>query len=97
MNVDGQNVRRLTLHPAEDAFPDWSPDGQSIVFVSKWEGNSDIYVINAAGENRRRLTKHPAADWSPAWMSSSFLSVSLTTETRTTLWSTLKQSARTVQ
>jgi Tol biopolymer transport system component len=41
-------------------YPDWSPDGELIVFTSEWseteEGN--LWVIPAAGGERVRLTEH---------------------------------------
>ena len=92
MNADGKNVRRLTHHPAEDLSPAWSPNDQLIVFYAKWEGNRDIYLVDAAGGNRRRLTDHPAEDRDPAWVPPTFsLSVSPSAETQTTLWGRLKK------
>ena len=92
MDADGGNVKRLTHHPAEDWFPDWSLNEESIVFDSESETDSDIYRINIDGSNRQRLTHHPAADWSPIWVPPTFsLPVSPTAETQTTLWGKLKK------
>ena len=38
-----------------------------IAFVSKRDGNFEIYVMNADGKNQRRLTNNRADDWSPSW------------------------------
>ncbi len=38
-----------------------------ITFVSKRDGNPEIYVMDADGGNQRRLTNHPDNDWSPSW------------------------------
>ena len=38
-----------------------------IAFVSKRDGNFEIYVINADGKNPRRLTNNPARDYAPSW------------------------------
>jgi len=38
-----------------------------IAFVSDRDGNSEIYVMDAAGQNQTRLTENKADDESPAW------------------------------
>ena len=38
-----------------------------IVFMSKRDGNPEIYAMNADGSNQINLTEHPAADYAPAW------------------------------
>ena len=38
-----------------------------IAFVSKRDGNSEIYVMDADGGNQRRLTNNPAKDNAPSW------------------------------
>ena len=68
MNPDGKRVRRLTRHPAYDAVPAWSPDGQKIAFVSFRDEPRDIYVMNPDGTNLINLTQSPE-DWEshPSW------------------------------
>ena len=67
INFDGSGQRNLTNHPASDSMPSWSPTGREIAFVSKRDGNSEIYVMDATGENPRRLTSDPATDFQPNW------------------------------
>ena len=38
-----------------------------IAFVSKRDGNFEIYVMDADGVNPRRLTNNPAKDYAPSW------------------------------
>ena len=38
-----------------------------IAFVSKRDGNWEIYVMNADGSDQRNLTSHPAFDSHPSW------------------------------
>lgn len=63
----GENVLRLTNHPAADSDPAVSPDGTRIAFVSNRDGNFELYVMNADGSNPVRLTDLPTHERGPAW------------------------------
>ena len=72
MDGDGKNQKRLTVNPARDESPAWSPDGKKIAFVSnRNNANKDhkqIWAINADGKNPIRLTdglNDVYPDWSP--------------------------------
>ncbi len=68
---DGTGAVNLTPgSDANDALPDFSPDGRRIVFRSRRGGNADIYLMNADGGDVRRLTHHEATDTMPAFSSS---------------------------
>jgi TolB protein len=47
--------------------PAWSPDGRKLAFVSRRDGNSEIYVMNADGSDQENLTRQQASDSHPSW------------------------------
>ena len=71
MDGDGRNQRRVTVDPAADFLPSWSPDGTKILYDAHLDpeehiGDDGITVMDAAGNNKRLLTEegaHPS--WSP--------------------------------
>lgn len=69
MDADGSNVRQLTgsIFNVSD-YPDWSHDGNSIVFSSAVNGNSDIFVMKANGTGEPlNLTNSDRQDFQPVW------------------------------
>jgi Tol biopolymer transport system component len=67
MNADGTEQTRLTVNPAEDVSPAWSPDGKRIAFASNRDGDWNIYTINRHGAALRRLTDASGFDGNPSW------------------------------
>ena len=63
----GGKASRLTIHEAYESQPQWSPDGNRILFTSERNGNGDIYTINADGSDLKRITHHSAGDGSGSW------------------------------
>src|SRR3712207_4456464 len=55
--------------PAGDYSPDWSPDGDALVFVSdRDDPEGDVYRMAADGTEVTRLTATPfVTDYSPSW------------------------------
>lgn len=67
MLTDGTDKRNLSNNSAEDIFPDGSPDGTKVTFVSARDGNREIYVMNTDGSNLSRLTNYSGDDDVPSW------------------------------
>jgi Tol biopolymer transport system component len=70
MRADGTKIQQLTPNSLEALEPDWSPDGNKIVF----ENNtcdvcpaSDILVMNANGKHVRQLTQSFGNNLHPRW------------------------------
>lgn len=73
MFPDGSNQHALTNSEGDNFNPQWSPDGQKIVFAStrdpinmdnRW---AEIYTMDVSGTRQTRLTENQADDESPAW------------------------------
>ncbi|HSP63673.1 MAG TPA: S41 family peptidase, partial [Pyrinomonadaceae bacterium] len=64
---NGQNVQRLTVNKARDAYPRFSPDGKWIAFSSDRNGNIDVFIIPSSGGTAKQLTFHSADDTVLGW------------------------------
>ena len=49
------------------ANPQWSPNGQTILFNSRREGSADLYLIRPDGSGLHRITDDPADEDEPRW------------------------------
>ena len=63
----GGDAVRLTTGPGIEDNPVFSPDGATIAFTGEYDGNVDVYVVNAGGGVPKRLTWHPDADMPVGW------------------------------
>jgi dipeptidyl aminopeptidase/acylaminoacyl peptidase len=57
--VDGSGLRRLTTHEASDTSAAWSPDGQSLYFLSTRSGASQVWRLSASGGEAEAVTNLP--------------------------------------
>lgn len=83
IGIDGAGRRQITRGSAHSGFPqelhpDWSPDGERIVFsstrccdtvtpTSATLGTYAIHVVDADGTNIRQYTNGKTFAWAPAW------------------------------
>ena len=58
VSVRGGQARRLTFHPATESQPRFSPDGQSIAFVSDRTGSRQVFIMGLDGAAPRQVTWH---------------------------------------
>jgi tricorn protease len=69
-STTGGKADRLTVNPAYEGRPYWSPDGRTIAFVTDRWGNDDICVIPSDGsEAPKRLTYYSSYDQLYGWTS----------------------------
>lgn len=67
MNVDGSNQIRLTNNQMNNVAPNWSADGQMIVFSAAVQISNEIFIMNPDGSNQTRLTNNQVDDVSASW------------------------------
>ncbi|MBA3873056.1 MAG: PD40 domain-containing protein [Anaerolineae bacterium] len=69
VNPDGTGLVNLTMNPAYDQMPSWSPDGTQIAFISSRNGGNQLYIMDVATRtiNWNTLGGNNKADpsWSP--------------------------------
>ena len=68
-STDGKAGRALTTHQASDSSPLYSPDGQSLAFISQREGDTapQLYLMPLGGGEPQRLTNVPTGVAQPMW------------------------------
>jgi TolB protein len=67
MHPGGSAITRLTMDPANEFHPEWSPDGSRIAFMRDPAGAGDIWVMNGDGTGQTQLTSIGGVDSAPAW------------------------------
>lgn len=65
-NADLTDIQPLSDHDTDTA-PAISPDAARIAFMSRRDGNWNIYVVNRDGSGLIQVTDDPAEDGLPAW------------------------------
>ncbi|MBN1155478.1 PD40 domain-containing protein [candidate division KSB1 bacterium] len=59
-SISGGLAVRLTAHPGQELFPNFSPDGKWIAFTGQYDGDEQVYIIPAEGGVPQKLTYYPA-------------------------------------
>jgi serine/threonine protein kinase len=73
VNVDGTGLKQITDIQQGACQPDWSPDGEQIVFISPCDEFKEIYdgaglfLINVDGTGLVPLPSAGSGDYDPAW------------------------------
>ncbi len=64
MDADGKNRVRLEDQAWQ---PSWSPDGQTIAFLSSRDGGNELYLVGAGGQGLKRVTHDLAPKGNPSF------------------------------
>lgn len=67
IDVNGENLKRITNNSFWDLYLAWSPDGSKIAFLSKREKDLDIYVMDTDGSNQHKLYDSRSHDADIDW------------------------------
>ncbi|MFN2197757.1 MAG: protein kinase domain-containing protein [Anaerolineales bacterium] len=73
INVDGVRYSQLTEMPGGACQPDWSPDGQRLIFISPCPDRRELYLgsqlwsIRADGTGLATMLGQAAGDYDPDW------------------------------
>ncbi len=75
--ISATNPSQITSILADDANPDWSPNGRSIAFESDRDGQKDLWIVDIAvtiaggyaGTNLRKVTTEQPPSYEPNWFS----------------------------
>jgi TolB protein len=66
-DADGENQQIIADSPEPLMSPAWSPDGQSLAYVSFESKNAAIYVQTLRNGERRRVSARAGINGAPAW------------------------------
>ena len=64
---EGGVAVQLTTDVGIENRPSFSPDGKLVAFTGQYDGNTDVFVVDATGGVPRRLTYHPQNDIAVGW------------------------------
>ncbi|HET6977956.1 MAG TPA: DUF5050 domain-containing protein [Pyrinomonadaceae bacterium] len=68
MNADGSNQVNISRHSSsQDTDPSFSPDGDTVVFISTRTGDSEIWAMTPGGSGAINLSNNTATDLRPSW------------------------------
>ncbi|UCG50707.1 MAG: PD40 domain-containing protein [Candidatus Latescibacterota bacterium] len=66
---EGGLATPLAGPPGAEAYPRFSPDGETIAFMGNYDGDLDLYTVPTSGGTPFRVTHHPSneviTDWTP--------------------------------
>ena len=67
VDLSAVSLTQLTNDPGYEGEPTFSPDGETIAYVSNRSGNFEIYIQQVSGGAYRNISENPADDVQPAY------------------------------
>ncbi len=67
INADGSGYKRITDHNANDYYPTFSPQGNSIAYASLQDGSFDLFLMILTNSKLYRLTRQIGNAFSPSF------------------------------
>ena len=67
LDYENDQIEKLPVSIEGDFDPDWSPDGDRLLFTSLRSGTSHIYLYNFSDESFEELSDTRYADMQPTW------------------------------
>jgi len=67
IGASGNNLRRMTDGDGREFFPEWSPNGRRIVYVTDATRTWQIHVMRADGSGDRVITRGSSNKSGPTW------------------------------
>lgn len=67
VDSDGSGTSKLTENPEFDGYPNWSFDGEKIVFVASEEKADKLYIMDSDGSNKTLIEETETGKISPSW------------------------------
>ncbi len=66
--ADGSGAQQITRNMgSSQTQPRWSPDGRTIAFISRRDGDVHVWTIEADGANLRQITREAGVQYCPKW------------------------------
>jgi len=65
-SLEAALAARITDHPANEEYPEWSPDGQFLLFNSDRHGVQDVWMMRADGSDQTALLFTYPVGWPQA-------------------------------
>lgn len=67
INIQSNNLKRLTYTDSIDTVSCFSPDGANIVFSSDRTGKQKLYIMNKDGSDLKEISKNKGSYSTPSW------------------------------